>query len=260
MSSSLDIFLDIKDGAQLEEAIIAHISAWLPVYLREIEIQRGWPDDKRLPNARSYTVFSRLDHFDEQQLPAVVVSSPGLAGAPKMEGTGAYTAIWNVNIAVIVSAMDQASTNTLAKIYAAAVRGIMVQKPSIGGFAVHSVWTNESYDDLGSSDGERTFAVGVGEFAVMVEDVVNKMGGPRTYQFIEPPDPETQPGSQWPNAQWVIVDVNAEGFITEPEPVQYGLNMKGEVHTVADLPTTGQHPGDAWLVLADGHLYVWEVR
>ena len=93
MSSSLDIFLDIKDGAQLEEAIIAHISAWMPVYLREIEIQRGWPNDKRLPNARSYTVFSRLDHFDEQQLPAVVVSSPGLAGAPKMEGTGAYTAI-----------------------------------------------------------------------------------------------------------------------------------------------------------------------
>jgi hypothetical protein len=212
MSSSPDIFSEIKDGAQLEEAIIAHLSAWMPVYLRELEIQRGWPNGKHLPNARSFTVFSRLDHFDEQQLPAVVVSSPGLASAPKMEGSGSYTAIWNVNIAVIVSAKDQASTNTLAKIYAAAVRSIMVQKPSISEFAVHNVWTNESYDDLGSSDGERTFAVGVGEFAVMVENVVNKMGGPRTYPFIEPPDPETQPGSQWPDAQEVIVEVEKEGI------------------------------------------------
>jgi hypothetical protein len=209
--SSVDIFLPIKDGTQVEEAVTEQLAAWMPVYLRELEIQRGWPADKHLPAVRSYTTFSRLDHFDEQQLPGVVVYSPGLNGAPKMEGNGTYTAVWNISIAVIVSAMDQASTNTLAKMYAAAVRSIMVQKPSLGGFAVHVVWRNESYDDLGSSEGERTFAVGVGEFDVMVENVVNKMGGPRTYPSADPPDPVHQPGSQWPEAQEVDVDVEKEG-------------------------------------------------
>jgi hypothetical protein len=209
--SSVDIFLPIKDGSQIENAIIAHLNAWMPVYLREIEVQRSWPDDQHLPDIRSFATFSRFDHFDEQQLPSVVVASPGLSGPPKMEGNGSYTAIWNISITVIVSALDQASTNQLAKMYAAAVRGVMLQKSSIGGYAVHVEWRNESYTDVGTSDGERTFAVGTGQFDVMVEEVVNKMGGPRTYPFIEAPDPATQPGSQWPDAQEVDVDVEKEG-------------------------------------------------
>jgi hypothetical protein len=210
MSTSLDIFLPIKDGSQLESAVMEHLAAWMPVYLRELEVQRGWPDDQHLPNIRSYVTFSNFDHFDEQQLPSAVVSSPGLSAPPRMEGSGTYTAIWSVNVTVIVSAKDQVSTNTLAKMYAAAVRGVMVQKPSLGGFSVGVVWKNESYTDLGSSDGERTFAVGSGQFDVTVDEVINKMGGPRTYPSADPPDPATQPGSQWPDAQEVDVDVEKE--------------------------------------------------
>jgi hypothetical protein len=205
-----DIFEAIVDGSQLEEAVSTHVAAWLPVYLREIEIQRGLTQDS-LPSVRSFATFSHLDRFDESQLPGVVVFSPGLSSAPTMEGDGSYTATWNIGVAVVVSAKDQASTNMLAKVYAAAVRAIMIQKSSIGGFAVHTKWTDESYDDLGDPGDERTISAGVGMFEVAVEAVINKRGGPRTWPQAEPPDPETQPGSQWPEAQEVIVVTEKEG-------------------------------------------------
>lgn len=35
------------------------------------------------------------------------------------------------------------------------------------------------------------------------------------------------------------------------------INVKGTKATVAALPSVGNYPGDAWIVDADGHLYIW---
>jgi hypothetical protein len=206
-----DIFGPIVDGASIEESILRHLHDWMPVYLREMELQLGYPADQHLPAIRSFTTFSRIDRFDEQQLPGLLVFSPGLARKPTMEGDGTFTAIWNIGVAAFVSARDQNSTNQLAKVYAAAVRGIILQKPDCGGVAFHTEWMDESYDDIFIPEDERTISTGVGFFEVAVDSVLDKRGGPRTYPFIEDPDPETQPGSQWPEAQDVIVDVESEG-------------------------------------------------
>lgn len=40
-------------------------------------------------------------------------------------------------------------------------------------------------------------------------------------------------------------------------PQGTGINMKGTVATIADLPATGNVNGDGYVVLADGHVYVW---
>jgi len=40
-------------------------------------------------------------------------------------------------------------------------------------------------------------------------------------------------------------------------PSGQGINMKGTVATVADLPSTGNQNGDGWVVLANGYVYVW---
>lgn len=40
-------------------------------------------------------------------------------------------------------------------------------------------------------------------------------------------------------------------------PAGTGVEMKGSVATVADLPTTGNQNGDGWTVLATGDVYVW---
>ena len=204
-----DIFGPIVDGSYIEDAILLHIKNWMPVYLREMELQRGFTQS--LPEIRSFTTFSRIDRFDEQQLPGVLVFSPGLARQPTMEGDGTFTAIWNIGVGVFVSALNTNFTNRLAKVYAAAVRGIMVQKPDCGGIAFHTEWKDESYDDIFIPEDERTISTGVGFFEVAVDSVLNKRGGPRTYPFIEDPDPATQPGSQWPEAQEVIIDVENEG-------------------------------------------------
>lgn len=41
-------------------------------------------------------------------------------------------------------------------------------------------------------------------------------------------------------------------------PAGTGINMKGQVATVGDLPPTGNTKGDAYTVQADGNLYVWD--
>lgn len=41
-------------------------------------------------------------------------------------------------------------------------------------------------------------------------------------------------------------------------PQGTGINIKGAVATVQDLPTTGNQPGDAYIVTSTGELYVWE--
>ena len=40
-------------------------------------------------------------------------------------------------------------------------------------------------------------------------------------------------------------------------PQGQGITVKGAVPTVGDLPSSGNTPGDAYIVNADGHLYVW---
>ena len=40
-------------------------------------------------------------------------------------------------------------------------------------------------------------------------------------------------------------------------PQGTGINMKGTVATVNDLPASGNTVGDGWVVLANGHVYVW---
>lgn len=40
-------------------------------------------------------------------------------------------------------------------------------------------------------------------------------------------------------------------------PQGTGINMKGTVATVNDLPATGNTVGDGYVVLANGHVYVW---
>jgi hypothetical protein len=47
---------------------------------------------------------------------------------------------------------------------------------------------------------------------------------------------------------------NIMGPVGPPGP---GMVFRGQVPTVADLPTDAQ-PGDAWTVEADGHMYVWD--
>lgn len=64
-------------------------------------------------------------------------------------------------------------------------------------------------------------------------------------------------------AAWLLSLVGPEGpqGDTGPQgeqgPVGASITVKGTVATVGDLPSTGNTVNDAWVVTANGHLYVW---
>lgn len=74
-------------------------------------------------------------------------------------------------------------------------------------------------------------------------------GADRTVVVKIPTGPPGPPGADGPPG--------VQGPIGPQGAIGVGILILGEVPTVADLPPTGNAPGDAYIVTADGDLYVW---
>lgn len=190
----------IKSADLLEDAVTNTLRTWFPTYLEEMRIQRAAP--QRLPAPRSYMRAQEIDHFLEDQLPAVIVVSPGMADAPFHDSDGLYQASYRIGVAVIASANERDSVNKNVKMYSAAASAIILQNGSLGGYADGIDFESEDFDQ-GPSDSGRTLAVAALTFTVRVADIVNKWAGPRA---PNPPDPDTIPGSEWPTVLTPIID------------------------------------------------------
>jgi hypothetical protein len=197
----VSIFGPIIDANQVEEAVRDTLRDWFPTYLREFCLQRSMPPDS-LPIPRAYVVSGDNDREPEDQLPAVVVVSPGLSESAYQEGDGTFRAPWAVGVGIFTSAKDRESTEKLVRMYCAVARTIMLQKQSLGGFADGTMWLDEDFDEV-EFDDTRTIGAGLVEFVVTVANVVNRRGGPA---YPDPPDPDEQPGSNWPLVDEVIID------------------------------------------------------
>jgi hypothetical protein len=198
-----DIFERIVAGFQVEGAAISTIKAWMETYLRELELQIGWPAGK-IPNPAWYTTRNEFDSFPTDRMPMCVVVSPGLAEQPTKEGDGKYSAWWGLGIGFAAAARDADSSHILATIYGAAARAIMLHHSSLGGFANGVEWIDESYDDLVNEE-ERTIRACYNIYRVLVWDVTTKGVGPAAPTA---PNPATQPGSDWPTADIIGIAIN----------------------------------------------------
>jgi hypothetical protein len=198
----MSIFDDIKPSTLLEAAAAMTLKKWMPTYLQELKLQVDLDYDLATP--RSYT-NKRTEpvNWPEEQLPGILVVCPGVTGRPSMEGSGHYRAPFGVVVGVINSANTKFATNVNNKLYAAAVRAIMVQKPSLGGVASGTEWIDESYDET-PEDAERDLAVATLSFTIELDGVVNRLAGPTV---PDPPDPDTLPGSEWPIVLKTFLDV-----------------------------------------------------
>jgi hypothetical protein len=194
----------ILTGAQLEAAAVTTTQTHLDSYLREMERQVGEDlnlDGAALPSVRSWTTGNSLDLLPEDQLPAVVCISAGLADAPTRAGGGLYTATWALAFGVVCSANTQEQTNTLAKTYIAAIRALLIQHPTLGGYAQGLDWIDENYDEL-EIDDHRTLAAATATFNVEITSVTSTYGSPteggaagptvETYQITSQPTPLNQ--------------------------------------------------------------------
>src|SRR5690349_10466479 len=202
-----DIFGPIFSGDQLEDAVIETLQKWLPTYIREVELQRGLalPADGRIPKPRTYTTRNEFTTFPEDQLPLIVVVSPGLVAPPRADGEGRYVGWFALGIAAVVSASGKANTRRLARQYGAAVRSCILQKSWLEGAATGVEWRDESYDDLPNEDKEKSVSAVQMIFQVQVDNITTRWTGP-AYPF-EPGDPYTNPGDNWPPVLHTEVEV-----------------------------------------------------
>lgn len=208
-----DIFGSILIADDLEEAVITTLQDWFPVYLREVAVFQGQNiPDGQLPGPRSFLTSSTVDRESADQLPSIVVVSPGLSGKPpKQEGDGSFRCPFSIGVGIFVSASDRRTTNRLVRLYTAIVRTIMIQKQAMGGFADGTTWLDESYDPDFKFTDQQTVGAGQCVFEVEVAGVVSRYGGPAVFGGPPPaPDPVHQPGSVWPEVLTVTPNVEPE--------------------------------------------------
>lgn len=175
-----EIYGPIVGGDDVEAAVLTTLQTWLPAYLAEVS-RRDGRDANALPAPKAWITDDEADSFmgGNGQLPAVVISCPGLADKAVKDGGRNYRAPWAVIVGVIVKADTQENTHKLARLYAKALRWIMVQKGDHAGFARGTTWEDEEYD-YGQEDDGRTLAAARVTFEVEVADVASGLGGPLT--------------------------------------------------------------------------------
>jgi hypothetical protein len=193
----------VVTGRDVELAALALLQRWSGTYLAEMERQSGRAPAS-LPRVRGWATAADFETWPEDQVPRVLLVSPGLLGPPMADGNGTYRATWSLGLGVVVSAASMDETMVLAKLYTAALRVCLLQHQSLEGFAAGVEWLDESYDDLPSID-TRSLGAGQAIFAVTVDDVSRRWGGPPTPS--EPPTPDTAPLPTDPDVATVLIDV-----------------------------------------------------
>ena len=189
-------------GADVEAGVYRCLRSWLPLYLRHVEELKGEPEDTLGP-VRGWHTAGELDKWPEDQLPAVIIVSPGLREEPDKDGSGFYRARWLVAVALLVSARTEARTRQLCHLYAAAIRSCVLQTLVLQDEPEAVYWRDESYDDL-EPEAARSLSLAQLFFDVDVSDVaVDALG--RGYGPIGPdPDPDYPP---WPDVVDADLDV-----------------------------------------------------
>lgn len=175
-----DVFGNIFDADQLEQAVLAMLKERYQTWLDEVAQQRGRARGA-YKTARTWTTVNDFASWDAVPLPCVLIISPGMVDEPRRNGDGTYTARWYVATAVIVSAKDVASTRKLAMRYGAALRACMLQNKTLNGALDGKArvvdWISEDYDDIDTDD-SKTLATAKNIFTIEVDDVVNTHRGP----------------------------------------------------------------------------------
>jgi len=205
-------------GDDIEDYLQAVLERWYPSYLWEVERHTGTTPGT-LPLPRALVRSSEIEKFPEDQVPALMLASPGLTDPPVADGGGYYTASWLVNLAVQVVAGPNRRALELARWYTLALRACVIQQQQDPGITtrlrnVRVDWRDERYDTLDSID-DRTVCVGRVEVAVTTGEVLQRGLGP--LEPLIPPQPGPDPESPgWPPAQTVIETIEKVPLDEEP--------------------------------------------
>lgn len=191
--SAENIFGPVVTGKDVVDAAVATMKKWCPDYLAEIAEHSGRARGD-LPLFRSYVPMINLNKFNEDQVPTCVVIAPGTIDTPVKRAKQVQVR-WGLGVGCVVSGQNDENSYELATLYVAAVRMMLLQQKSLGGFAEGVNWISERYDALPDID-SRSFTAGVIQFGVDVNNVVDPTQGPKQ----QSPDVTVDPGV-WPVVQ-----------------------------------------------------------
>jgi hypothetical protein len=173
--------------------------------INEIELQRGY-EPCMIPPPRTYTERWRFDSYPDDQIPLVVAVCPGMAAIPEHTGDGVYGGWWALGIGIVAAANTEDNSERLAKIYGAAARTILAQRPYLDdSWEFNGVELfDESYDEVPDMEQARTMRAVQIVTRVRVENVVSMYGGPAADATPEDCRPDF---SVWPTADTVDVTI-----------------------------------------------------
>jgi hypothetical protein len=200
----------IINGRHVVEAVIAALKPFLGdpaegtvgVYLAEMAADAGLSRDKY--RVASYARAATFDtRFPEEALPCVVVRCSSKTNSGH-EADGSISAAFSVAVGVAVGDQERDSSADVAWDYISAIEAFLAQHPSLGGFAVALELGESVQEDIELSKA-RTIAGGTVNFTVLVDDVLNALGGP-----LEPPDDPTEELPDDPQVASAPVDVQPE--------------------------------------------------
>lgn len=195
------LYGELIAASDVEDSLLAMLGQYIDSYLAEVERQH-FIEVGLLPRPRSWVRSGEVERFPEDQLPSVMVASPGLTDAPVADGQGAYLARWRVLVAVQIVARGNRIALPLARQYALALRAACVQHQQLAGLDVRRIdWVGERYDVLDSVD-DRTVCVAQVELAVEVANVTSRNDGP-----LEPEVPPGPDSPSWPIARLAEVEI-----------------------------------------------------
>lgn len=174
----MSLFGPLRHGGEIEDAVLASLQLWLPDYLREVERQAGL-DAEVLEGPRSIGWAPEMTKWPEDQLPSLIVVSPGTSEDPERDGEGVHRARFALNVGVVASAADERDTRRLAQLYGAVVRGCLLQHRILAEEIQVVAWNGEGYDDIPqAAEMRRTVALGLNRFTVEIGDLVSDTQGP----------------------------------------------------------------------------------
>jgi hypothetical protein len=195
------------------------VRLWLPDYLRDSERVHGYTVG-RTATPNSWEIAEDLAKWPEQQLPALLIQCPGLAGGgePRRMGGGVYAGQWAVALTAVIRGNSEAERDALASVYELALRLLFVQQatgfveqdgydgPDVEADAV--AWVDSGMDDLPQRR-SRTLAAATATFRVGMKGLASDEAGP-----MEPAeDPLPDPGG-WPEVDTVAVTTsNTQGDV-----------------------------------------------
>lgn len=198
------IYGRIITGGDVERAVLATLREHAAEYVEEVERQQG-REPGALARPRGYIVASQFQRWPEDQLPVVVVISPGFAGPPRRAGDGRIMARWSVGVGVIVSSAHREAARDNGQLYAAAMRALVLQHEDLGGLAAGVELQDEDYSDFPFIS-TRTLMSARVLFSATVDDVTSAgWGSPPWGRPPTPTDPTDPPS--WPTVRRASVEL-----------------------------------------------------